>query len=162
MPMSLIDKKISKADLLKLAQERYGDLVKAVVDIEQEIMMIGGELHADEEAFLIDQGSHQKNLWGINLYPEKAEDEFIERVVRRNPAPSGAGSDELSAQGRKASPDASLPYPSKNPLPAQGGVIQFDSVINLRPSQGNRSRDVLDPKVREKIKEIIERLIGES
>ena len=116
MPMSLIDKKISKADLLKLAQERYGDLVKAVVDIEQEIMMIGGELHADEESFLIDQGSNQKNLWGINLYPEKTDDEFIE----------------------------------------------FDSVINLRPSQGNRSRDVLDPKVREKIKEIIKRLIGES
>ncbi len=77
MPMVLVEKKISKKDLLKLAQERYGDLVKAVIDIEQEIMVIGGELHSDEESLLIDQGSHQKNLWGVNLYPDKSGEDFI-------------------------------------------------------------------------------------
>jgi hypothetical protein len=50
--------------------------------------------------------------------------DILERAVRRNPPPSGAGLDELSNGGRKASPDASPPYPSKNPLPVQGGVIQ--------------------------------------
>jgi len=70
-------------------------------------------LHADGESILLDSGSEQQNLWGINLYPQKKGEEFIE----------------------------------------------FDSVINLKPSQGNRSRGIENPKVQEKIKEIVERLI---
>jgi hypothetical protein len=46
-------------------------LVKAVVDIKK-IMMIGAKLHADEEALLLEQGSRQQDLWGINLYPERS------------------------------------------------------------------------------------------
>lgn len=45
-------------------------MVKAVVDIEQRIIAVGGELHADAEALLLEQGSKQRDLWGINLYPE--------------------------------------------------------------------------------------------
>ena len=76
-------------------------------------MTIGGELHADEEALLLDQGSRQQDLWGINLYPDKSGDDFIE----------------------------------------------FDSMINLRPGQGNRSRDVQDPAIRQKIKDIVNQLV---
>src|SRR4051812_31557344 len=99
MPIKLIEKQVDKSVLFETAKERFGDLVKAVVDIERKIMMIGAELHSDEEALLLEQGSRQQDLWGINLYPDKT------------------GSD----------------------------LIEFDSMINLRPSQGNMSRGVNDP-----------------
>ena len=76
-------------------------------------MAIGGELHADEEALLLQHGSRQADLWGINLYPER-------------PAPA---------------------------------FIEFDSMINVRPSQGNRSRGVDDAAVRAQIRDIVARLV---
>ncbi len=78
MPISLINKPIKKSELSEIAKEQFGDLVKAVVDIERGIMAVGAELHSDEEAFLLEDGSKQKNLWGINLYPEKSGEELIE------------------------------------------------------------------------------------
>lgn len=105
--------KIVFKDIKKLAQEGFGNLIKAVVDVEKEIIVVGGELHSDEEAILLEQGSKQENLWGINLYPEVTGTDWVE----------------------------------------------FDSMINLRPSQGNLGRGVDDPKVREKIFEILEKLI---
>lgn len=115
MPIKIIEKKIKKSELSDLAKERFGDLVKAVVDVEKAIMAIGAELHSDEEALLLEQDSMQKNLWGINLYPEKIGEEFIE----------------------------------------------FDSMINLRPSQGNRCRGINDSSIRQKIVEIVNQLIEE-
>ena len=39
------------------------------VDIEKECLVVGGELHADGERLLLDDGSKQDNIWGggINL-----------------------------------------------------------------------------------------------
>jgi len=37
--------------------------------------------------------------------------------------------------------------------------IEFDSMINLRPSQGNRSRGVDDPETRQRIAEVVSRLV---
>ena len=109
----LVKTKISRQELQKIAERQFGDLVKAVVDIEQKIIAVGGELHADEEAILIEQGSQQSNLWGINLYPAEPKEKWIE----------------------------------------------FDSVINIRPSSGNRSRGVENLKVREKIIQIVNLLV---
>lgn len=109
--MKIIDKKISRAEL---AQESYGDIIKAVVDVEKRIMAIGGELHADEESLLLDEGSIQTDLWGINFHPNNPSEELVE----------------------------------------------FDSMINIRPRQGNRSRGVEDEATREKIIEIVNNLIG--
>jgi len=39
--------------------------------------------------------------------------------------------------------------------------IEFDSMINIRPSQGNPSKDVLDIKVRKKITDIIGEVVYE-
>ena len=111
--MKVINDKISLLELRQMAEKMFGNLVKGVVDIKKEIMVLDGELHADEESSLLENGSEQKNLWGINLYPELEGDDFIE----------------------------------------------FDSMINLRPSQGNRSRGVEDPAIREKIKAIVKKLI---
>ena len=39
--------------------------------------------------------------------------------------------------------------------------IEFDSLINIRAWQGNPTRDVSDPEVREAIKSIVEQFITE-
>ena len=111
--MKFVKDKISLNELKKIAKAMFGDLVKAVVDINRGIMVVGGELHADEEALLLKQGSAQKDLWGINIYPNMPENKMVE----------------------------------------------FDSMINIRPRQNNRSRDVLDEKIREKIISAVNNLI---
>ncbi len=113
MEIKIVKDSISKEELRKIAENQFGDLVKAVVDVEKEIIAISGELHADEEAILLEQGSQQEDLWGINLHLNKSDDEFIE----------------------------------------------FDSMINVRPSQNNRSRGVESLNVQRKIRDIINRLI---
>ena len=113
MDVKIIKNPITKAELKEIAKERFGDLVKVVVDIEKDIMAIGGELHADEEALLLESGSIQQNLWGINLYPDVQDDNWIE----------------------------------------------FDSMINVRPSQNNRSRGVDSEEIRQQIIEIVNKLV---
>jgi Protein of unknown function (DUF5674) len=76
--MLILKNQIKRTELKELASQMFGNLVKAVVDIEKEIMAIDGELHADEEALLLEKGSKQQNLWGINLLPDKDGDQFIE------------------------------------------------------------------------------------
>ncbi len=61
-----------------MSSRMFGGLVKAVVDIKREKMVIDGAMHADEEKMLLDDGSKQDDLWGINLYPEFKEKDFIE------------------------------------------------------------------------------------
>jgi hypothetical protein len=76
--MRMIDT-ISVAELQKLAENMYGNLVKAVVDLRQGILVLDAEMHADEEEYLLEKGSLQSDLWGINLYPDKfGADDFIE------------------------------------------------------------------------------------
>ncbi len=104
---------ISLDELRRLAAGRFGDLVKAVVDLERGIMIVDADLHADQEAELLAGGSQQRDVWGINLYPDLPESDWLE----------------------------------------------FDSMINLRPSFGNRSRGVDDPAVRERIKRLVVGLV---
>ena len=111
--MEIITDKISVEELQEMADKMFGNLIKAVVDIEKEVMAIDGELHADEQALLLENGSKQENLWGINIYLEKINEDFIE----------------------------------------------FDSVINIRPSQQNRSREVDNPEIRKKILKVVNKLV---
>ena len=69
---------ITLPELKQMAETQFGSLVKAVVDIEKNIMAVGGEMHADEEAHLINEGSKHQNLWGINIYPELTMPDRIE------------------------------------------------------------------------------------
>ena len=100
---------VSLDDLRTLAVQRFGDMVKAVVDLERGVMLLDADMHADQVAELLGSGSSQENLWGINLYPGLDESEWIE----------------------------------------------FDSMINLRPSFGNQSQGVDDPKTRERIVSLV-------
>ena len=104
---------ISLDELRRLAAERFGDLVKAVIDLERRVMLVDADLHADQEAELLAGGSRQQDLWGINFYPDLPESDWLE----------------------------------------------FDSMINLRPSSGNRSRGVDDPGTRERIAVLVHGLV---
>jgi len=114
MEIKIIKKPITRFELKKIAQDGFGDIVKGAVDIEQGIMAIGGEMHMDEQMLLIErEHSNQEFVWGINLYPEKEGDDFIE----------------------------------------------FDSMINLKPAFGNRTRSVDNAETQKKIIETVDSLI---
>ena len=68
--MRIITHQVTLDELKQMAAGMFGDMVKAVVDIDRELLAVDGELHSDLEALLIDDGSKQHSLWGINLYPE--------------------------------------------------------------------------------------------
>jgi len=74
----LIDKPITIKELKDIASLRFGDMVKAVVDINKRIMAIGASMHADEEEFLLEMESLQDDLWGINIYPDSPKESWIE------------------------------------------------------------------------------------
>lgn len=76
--MKLVDKKITLGALKKMSSRTFGGLVKAVIDIEKGVMVVNADMHADQEKFLMDTGSKQDDLWGINLYPNLPQDQFIE------------------------------------------------------------------------------------
>lgn len=76
--IKIVRGRISKQELIDLAEAGFGDMVKGVVDIERHILALGGELHADAETILLEDGSQQKDLWGFNLYPEEPKEGRIE------------------------------------------------------------------------------------
>ena len=100
-------------ELRRLAEGRFGDMVKGVVDLERRVRLLDADLHADQEAELLAEGSRQRDLWGINLYPDVDGAEWLE----------------------------------------------FDSMINLRPSVGNRSRSVDDPATQDAIRTLVDTLV---
>ena len=105
-----IAEKITVEELHVMSKKMLEPLVKGVVDISRRLLVVDAGLHADEELFLIEQGSEQADLWGINLWPESIGTERF---------------------------------------------VEFDSMINIRPMQNNRSRGVDDPGIRQIICEIV-------
>jgi hypothetical protein len=108
------DEHVSPEILRELVARFFEYMVKLVVDVERGVVALGGELHADAEAILLEEGSRQEDLWGANYYPGMGEEECLE----------------------------------------------YTSLINIRPSQGNRSMLVEDQTVRERIREVAFRLLG--
>lgn len=113
--MKIVDK-ISVSELKEMAQKMFGELVKADIDVANRIVIIDMPMHYEGEAYLLENGSKQKDIWGINLHPnDYGTNDFIE----------------------------------------------FDSMINIKPSQGNPSKDVLDETVRQQIIEIVNEVVHE-
>ena len=114
MGIRIVKGHISRNELEKIANERFGDLVKAAIDIEKGILALGAELHADAEAELMEkENSKREHIWGINLYPAEIGEDFLE----------------------------------------------FDSMINIKPAFGNRTRSVDDEAIRAKIREIVNSIV---
>ena len=76
--MIILDKSITIKDLKVIADELYGDMVKAVADVRNGLVAIDAELHSDLERLLLENGSNQEDLWGFNIYPEMEGEDFIE------------------------------------------------------------------------------------
>ena len=112
----IVDRNIDPGLLRKLVERHFEDMVKFVVDVERRVAAVGGELHADEEALLLENGSRQEHLWGANYYPGRGEE----------------------------------------------ACIEYTSLINIRPAQGNRSMEIQDPAVRERVRELTFSLVGEG
>jgi hypothetical protein len=111
--MRILETQFTIDELKKIAKDTFGDLVKVVVDVDRELIAIDAELHADLEALLLDNGSLQKNLWGINFYPDLSGDDFVE----------------------------------------------FDSMINMRPAQGNMSRNIQNELICKQIMMIVNKWV---
>jgi len=110
----VVSSRIDPKVLARLVDRFFEDMVKYVVDVERRVAAVGGELHADAEEVLLEDGSIQSNLWGANYYPSLGEEDCIE----------------------------------------------FTSLINIRPSQGNRSMEIEDEDLREIVREVTFQLIG--
>jgi len=71
--------KIFIKELQDMAKKMFDNLVKADVDVANRIMVVDMAMHADGEAHLLEQGSKNLDIWGINLHPAKyGSSEFIE------------------------------------------------------------------------------------
>lgn len=68
MTIRIAQDRITRSELERLAKETYVEMIKAVVDVRQGTLAIGGELHTDVETMLLENGSAKKDLWGINIY----------------------------------------------------------------------------------------------
>ncbi len=90
--VKIVDEELRVEELKRMAAGTFGNMVKAVVDVDREIVAVDGELPFDLEAMLLEDGSKQANLWGINLYPDLPADEFIEFDSLINIRPSQATS----------------------------------------------------------------------
>jgi outer membrane receptor for monomeric catechols len=87
-PFELVRSAITLAHLATIAEAQFGDMVKAVVDVKRGVMVIAAELHSDEEAALLEDGSLQADVWGVNLYPGEAGDGFVELDSMSNIRPA--------------------------------------------------------------------------
>lgn len=66
----------ASVDQVRAMTEVYSGMIKIVVDIRRQSLAGGGEMHADCESVLLEQGSEQDDLWGANWYPEEQRTEF--------------------------------------------------------------------------------------
>ena len=110
------ERRIDPAELRRLVLLYFEDMVKYVVDVSRGVIAVGGEMHADAEQVLLEDGSRQDDLWGANYYP---------------------------GRGRH-------------------GCIEYTSLINISPSRGNRSMELQDPSLRERVRELTWALVGEG
>ncbi len=108
--------RLAGAELRRLVLLYFEDMVKFVVDVSRGVAAVGGEMHADAEQVLLEDGSRQADLWGANYYPGRGREECIE----------------------------------------------YTSLINIRPAQGNRSMEIQDPALRERVRELTFLLVGEG
>lgn len=109
--MRILEQPISKDKLVEESTNFIDDkVIKGVVDVERGLLAVDSPMHYDCEQLLLENGSRQQALWGINLYLD---------------------SDSID------------------------DLVEFDSMINVRPSQNNRTRGIDDPKTQAKVKEVV-------
>lgn len=116
MDIRIVTDKISLDELKPVAEHWYGDMIKGAVDVEQEVLALGGEYHMDANMVLIEAGSRQGAIWGFNIHLNRERKNWIE----------------------------------------------FTSLINIRPAQGNRGMVIESRELQGKIRAIIEKKLYEQ
>lgn len=96
----------TKEEIEKL-KDAFDVYIKTVIDIEKNVCSAGADRHFESEKILLEQGSHQSDVWG--------------------------GGIDLEAK-----------------------VIDYNSFINIRPSDHNPDRYIQDPKIQKKFRELTE------
>ena len=71
----LLKQKAVPAQVHEMLQE-YENMIKIVVDIRRRYLSGGGEMDADCESLLLEDGSEQDDLWGANWYPSEQRIEY--------------------------------------------------------------------------------------
>ena len=94
----IVRQRIDRAELARLVAAHFGDMVKLVVDLRREVVAVGGELHADAEQSLLEQGSRQADVWGANYYPGRGPEGCLECTALINIRPS-QGNPAMEIQG---------------------------------------------------------------
>ena len=84
MSVVILVKELTKEDVLH-AREEYDTYIKITIDLDQKLVAIGGEYHADAQDVLIREYGGKKNIWGggyslltkqfetnamVNIHPE--------------------------------------------------------------------------------------------
>lgn len=95
----ILTKKATAEELKKVAEDLDG-YIKFVVDVERRILSAGGEMHADGEKLLLEDGSGQQDLWGGGLDLETGEIDF-NSMINLRPNQNNASRDVLAADVRK-------------------------------------------------------------
>ena len=109
--MKILQAPLSRQELIKESTNFIDEnTIKGAVDIRRELLAVDSPMHYDCEQLLLENGSDQKDIWGINLYLD---------------------SDDID------------------------DLVEFDSMINIRPAQDNRSRSVENPEIQAKIKAVV-------
>lgn len=86
--IKVIDKPLSAGEVREFLGKPYSEMIKFVVDIAKSRLALGGELHADTEAILLEQGSRPADLWGGNYHPQRQKAGRIEYTSMINIRPS--------------------------------------------------------------------------
>ena len=89
----LTSEALDPAEARRLVHAFFSDMVKVVVDVRRERAAVGGELHADAEQLLLEEGSEQADLWGANYYPGRGLEACVEftAMINIRPAQDNAG-----------------------------------------------------------------------
>lgn len=116
VPILVTSEPVPPDELARLVALYFGDMVKFVADVGRGVIAIGGELHADAEALLLEGGSRQVDVWGGNYYPGRGEE----------------------------------------------GCLEYTSLINIRPSQGNPSMEIESEETRGKVRSMVFELVGKG
>jgi hypothetical protein len=110
MTVLIIRERATRQQITEMMQA-LGAYIKLAVDTRRNILAGGGAMHADCEAALIDDGSHQEDIWGADWNPTSQQ-------------------------------------------------VTFESLINIRPRQNNRSLEITDPAIRDRVEKVARALLG--
>ena len=76
MKVTVIRNQATQKQIQEMMEE-LETFIKLAIDVKRKILAGGGEYHADCEEVLLEDGSHQEDIWGADWYPESKTMEFV-------------------------------------------------------------------------------------